>query len=115
MPHLILEYSSDLENKIEFPPLLKGLSHRLIELGPFNLKDVKARAISYEKFLVGAEANQSFLHLTLLILEGRDSDTRKRVSQGMLDYLTKSCRKTCCSFTVELREMNRETYSKLVN
>ena len=63
----------------------------------------------------GKESN-AFVHLTLSIFKGRDLSIRKAVGEKILAFLkgefARSFEKLNCSYTVEVKEMDQETYFK---
>src|ERR1051325_874059 len=88
MPHIVLEYSNNLPDAIDVPPVLRRLHDELAALGPFALDDIKSRAIAFDRFIVAAGAPDAvFAHVTVSIMTGRDVDVRKAVSAAMLAVL----------------------------
>ncbi len=120
MPHLILEYSNNLPEPVDFPSLFGQLNAALAEMGPFRLADVKARAIAHDQYLVGAGSPDAvFVHLTVAIFGGRDTALQKRISARLLAILregfARSWAERPCDLTVDVHEMRRETYGKEMN
>ncbi len=117
MPHFVLEYSDNILEEVDFEDFFKKLHTLLVEVGPFNLSDIKSRAIRHQEFCVanGQESN-AFVHLTLSIFKGRDLGIRQAVGEKMLAFLkgefARSFETLNCSLTVEVREMEKETYFK---
>ena len=117
MPHFVLEYSDNILEEVDFEDFFKKLHTLLVEVGPFNLSDIKSRAIRHQEFCVanGQESN-AFVHLTLAIFKGRDLSIRQAMGERLLAFLkgefAGSFEKLNCSFTVEVREMDKETYFK---
>lgn len=120
MPHFVLEYSDNIPGEVDFKEFFKRLHTLLVDVGPFKLSDIKSRAIRHQEFYVadGQESN-AFVHLTLSIFKGRDLDIRQAVGEKLLAFLREefalSLQKLNCSYTVEIREMDKETYFKLVS
>jgi 5-carboxymethyl-2-hydroxymuconate isomerase len=119
MPHFVLEYSDNIPGEVDFKEFFKRLHTLLVDVGPFKLSDIKSRAIRHQEFYVadGQESN-AFVHLTLSIFKGRDLGIRQAVGEKLLAFLreefARSLQKLNCSYTVEIREMDKETYFKLV-
>lgn len=117
MPHITLEYSANLS----CPPsgqLLERLHNLLPRIGPFELLAIKSRMIEHSVFLIAdGGSDAAFIHLELAILSGRDAETKREVSNQLLEFLSSefaSCLKTQqISLTVEVREMNLDCYSKV--
>ena len=120
MPHFVLEYSDNILEEVDFKEFFKRLHSLLVDVGPFKLSDIKSRAIRHQEFLVadGQESN-AFVHLTLSIFKGRDLGIRQAVGEKLLAFLQEEfagpLQKLSCSYTVEIREMDKETYFKLVS
>ena len=120
MPHFVLEYSDNILEKVDHKDFFKKLHTLLVDVGPFNLSDIKSRAIRHQQFYVanGQESN-AFVHLTLSIFKGRDLSIRQAVGEKLLAFLkgqfARSFEKLNCSYTVEIREMEKETYFKATN
>lgn len=117
MPHFVLEYSDNILEKVDYEDFFKKLHTLLADVGPFNLSDIKSRAIRHQQFYVanGQELN-AFVHLTLSIFKGRDLSIRQAVGEKILAFLkeefARSFEKLNCSYTVEVKEMDKETYFK---
>lgn len=117
MPHFILEYSSNTLDPAVDAAWLSRLHALLIESGPFKLEDIKSRVLRHETYCVGdgGRAN-AFVHLQLAILTGRSAEIRRAVSERLLEFLQesfpRSAKELCCSFSVEIREMEKDCYSK---
>ena len=120
MPHFILEYSDNLLEKIDHRQLFRDLHRLLVENGPFKLSDIKSRAVTHEDFYIsdGNDAN-AFIHLTLSIFKGRELGIQQRVGNKLLAFLenefARSYTELQCSITVEIKEINTDTYFKISN
>ena len=92
MPHIIVEHSTDISanlvNKL-FPEIQKIMSS--IKEGNFDLEQCKARAVSFDEYLVGSlnEEKSGFLHITIKILAGRSSEVRKKLAELVMNYAKK--------------------------
>ena len=117
MPHFVLEYSDNILEKVDYEDFFKKLHTLLADVGPFNLSDIKSRAIRHQQFYVanGQDSN-AFVHLTLSIFKGRDLSIRQAVGEKILAFLkgefARSFEKLNCSYTVEVKEIDKETYFK---
>lgn len=117
MPHVVLEYSGNVLEQVEFNDFFKKLHSLIIENGPFKLKDIKSRAVRRENFYVsdGNESN-GFVHLALSILTGRELDLKQTLGEKILSFLkqefARSYEEMSCSISVEIKELDRDTYSK---
>ncbi len=118
MPHFILEYSDNILEEVDPKDVFQRLHQLLIENGPFKLSDIKSRAVAHKDFYVsdGNDAN-AFVHLTLSIFKGRGLSIRQEVGKKILAFLQKkfarSYKELHCSITVEIKEINADTYFKI--
>jgi 5-carboxymethyl-2-hydroxymuconate isomerase len=120
MPHLVLEYSNDLVEPIDHPALLAALHAALDRLGIFKPEDIKSRVVAHERYRIGAgEPGQLFFHLTVSIMKGRDLAIRKQIGAELLEVLRRGVGQNWearrSDLTVEVREMERESYAKVVS
>ena len=120
MPHLILEYSNNLPAGTDVPVVLRRLHDALAALGPFDVADIKSRAVAHNVFVAGSGASDAaFVHVELAILSGRDPETRRAAGAALLDVLREELAELYdthpCSLTVEVREMDRASYAKDMN
>lgn len=114
MPQLILDYTTGIT--LDVPKTLLAL-HRILDgSGQFATRDIKSRARCHEHWLTGVEAGEGpFVHLQLLLLDGRDLATREALSQALLPVLQAHCQgPQGTQLCVEVREMVRAAYSKAV-
>lgn len=120
MPHFVLEYSDNILEEVDFKDFFERLHSLLVENGPFNLSAIKSRAIRHQQFHVadGKESN-AFVHLTLSIFKGRDLSIRQAVGEEILSFLkgefARSFEELNCSYTVEVKEIEKETYFKAMS
>lgn len=120
MPHFILEYSDNIVEKLEHKDLFQKLHTLLTENGPFKLSDIKSRAIEHKEFYVAdGKTSNAFVHLTLSIFKGRNLKIRQAVGKMLLDFLqnefARSYQELKCSITVDIKEIDTDTYFKISN
>jgi len=119
MPHLTLEYSANLPDSIEWPAVLGAVHRALVALDLFQVEDLKSRAVRHGQVLVGdGSMTTAFAHLTVNILSGRAPDVRTAISHRCLEALQEQLApvgaRIRLDITVEVREMDRQSYAKLV-
>ena len=108
MPHLTLEYSDNLE--VEVQPLLARLHEEVVATGAINLKGIKSRAIKHTQYRVAdGDPDYAFVHVGLLIREGRPVEVQKEATQRVMNVLKETFghlfEKRKLSLTVDLKEM----------
>jgi 5-carboxymethyl-2-hydroxymuconate isomerase len=86
MPHLTLEYTANLEFDIQL--LLTLLHEELVATGAVNLKGIKSRAICHTVYRIAdGDPNYAFVHVNLLIREGRPLEIQKEAAQRVMEVL----------------------------
>ena len=108
MPHLTLEYSDNIE--VDVQPLLARLHEEVVATGAINLKGIKSRAIKHTQYRIAdGDPDYAFVHVGLLIREGRSIEVQKEATQRVMKVLKETfghlfeTRKL--SLTVDLKEM----------
>jgi 5-carboxymethyl-2-hydroxymuconate isomerase len=86
MPQLTLEYTDNLEFDVQ--PLLARLHSELVATGAMNLKGLKSRAVRLTEYRIAdGNPDYAFVHVNLLIREGRPIEVQKDASQRVLEVL----------------------------
>ena len=117
MPHTILEYTATIADQPDFQSFWEKL-HRFLETeAPCRIQDIKSRAHRCEDFRMGAGAwDFAFVHLTILLMEGRSEATLAKIGEGALALLKAHFPRTLAQreadFTVEIRGMRKDSYFK---
>ena len=89
MPHLIVEYSANIENEIALDELLDKLHARALETGVFPLGGLRVRAHRADKFRIADKApDNGFVHVTALIGHGRALLHVERAGEQLFATLT---------------------------
>jgi 5-carboxymethyl-2-hydroxymuconate isomerase len=108
MPHLTLEYTDNIE--VDVQPLLARLHEEVVATGAINLKGIKSRAIKHTQYRIAdGDPDYAFVHVGLLIREGRPIEIQKEATQRVMNVLKETfgylfeTRKL--SLTVDLKEM----------
>lgn len=116
MPHLHLETTADLPENANVPDILEAIVAELSTYETIQSPSIKAYHTLRSVWHMGEGAPPGFAHLTVAILTGRPMELRRRMAEGMLrvlrEHLTMSLEADEVSVSVELREMERETYLK---
>jgi 5-carboxymethyl-2-hydroxymuconate isomerase len=108
MPHLTLEYSDNIE--VDVQPLLARLHEEVVATGAINLKGIKSRAIKHTQYRIAdGDPDYAFVHVGLLIREGRPIEVQKEATQRVIKVLKETFghlfKKRKLSLTVDLKEM----------
>lgn len=108
MPQLTLEYTDNLEFDVQ--DVLARLHSELAATGAINLKGLKSRAVRLSDYRI-ADGNPeyAFVHVGLLIREGRPIDVQKDASQRVMkvleDTFGQRFENSYLSLSVDIKEM----------
>ncbi len=105
MPHIVIEHSAGMDQSHDLQALCDQLwqayaAHPSVK-GP---ETVRVRTIAATASRIGVEP-QTFAHATVLLLPGRDEETRQDLAQMTLDLLAKTL-PDIGSLTVRLSDLN---------
>jgi 5-carboxymethyl-2-hydroxymuconate isomerase len=105
---LTLEYSDNIE--VDVQPLLARLHAEVVATGAINLKGIKSRAIKHTQYRIAdGDPDYAFVHVGLLIREGRPIEVQKEATQRVMKVLQETFghlfEKRKLSLTVDLKEM----------
>lgn len=113
MPHIIVEYSQNIEGRVSIPDMLTQMHDALSGQG-VDKGRIKTRGTALNHSIVGnAAANEGqMVHITLLLLEGRDTGTKKQYSEPLHGIACKIAQGAFpdCTVTLEVRDMSAATY-----
>ena len=112
MPHIIVEYSPSLESEIDMLQML-GDMHQSLGQALGGVERIKTRGIKIDHHIIGDQgADGRMMHVTLLLLEGRDTETKKTYSEPLCEIAKKYTNSfsTPCKVTLEVRDMEKDTY-----
>ena len=89
MPHLIVEYSSNLDGRLDVDALLDRLHETALGTGMFPEGGIRIRAYRAEQYRIADCApDNAFVHVTALVGSGRPLERREAVSQQLFATLT---------------------------
>ena len=89
MPHFTIEYSANLDARVDMDKVVEVVRKAAVETGIFPLGGIRVRAVSCEHFAI-ADGNKSFgfLDMVLRLGEGRDLATRKKAGEHIFKALS---------------------------
>ena len=89
MPHLIVEYSANIEDQISLDALLDNLHTCALRTGVFPLGGLRVRAHRAAAYRIADKApDNGFVHVTALIGHGRPLDVQQRAAEELFAALT---------------------------
>ena len=118
MPQITLEYSSNIQDVIDFKQLFSAIHNVIHTSGGILIENCKSRAICHETFFIGqGDTMNAFIHLEVQWLEGRSTELKSQIGDELLGLLRKYYQKTMeqqnLQITVHIIVINRSSYFKL--
>ncbi|WP_426424630.1 5-carboxymethyl-2-hydroxymuconate Delta-isomerase [Bradyrhizobium genosp. A] len=90
MPHFTIEYSANLDGRLDIGAVCEIVRKAAIETGIFPLGGIRVRAVRCEHYAIAdALHDYGFLDMVLRIGEGRDLPTRKKAGEHVFQALSK--------------------------
>jgi len=110
VPHCVIEHSANIKGELLVPLVYKGaLESNLFEA---EGSDIKVRALPFSNYQTG-NVELSFVHVTLKILSGRSLEQKSLLTHLVLAQL-KTLQMTDCSISVEVADIDRASYAKVI-
>ena len=79
MPHLIIEYSANLEPDIDIKGLVRALHERAVSIDALPTGGIRTRAARRDTFMVAdGDPSNGFVNVILRIAKGRSVELRRR-------------------------------------
>lgn len=111
MPHIIIEHNAELAETHDLDGLADALMHLAKDSGVFpDTGAIKLRFLAATHVRIGA-GPQTFAHITLKLLAGRDTETKAKLAKDMLAVLDQHL-PDVGALSVEPMDVIRETYAK---
>lgn len=89
MPHFSIEYSANLEDRVDMGALCEVVRKAATETGIFPLGGIRVRTIKCEHYAIADGATDyAFLAMLLRLGEGRDVATRKKAGEHVFAALS---------------------------
>ena len=89
MPHFTIEYSANLDARVDMAKAVEVIRKAAVETGIFPLGGIRVRAVRCEHYAIAdGRANLGFLDMVLRLGEGRDLATRKQAGEHIFKALS---------------------------
>ena len=89
MPHFTIEYSANLDTRLDMEDVVEVVRKAAVETGIFPLGGIRVRAIRCEHYAIAdGAADYGFLDMVLRLGEGRDLSTRKKAGEHIFRALS---------------------------
>ncbi len=88
MPHLIVEFTDNLQPDGDIGGLLPKLTQVLIDQGAYPIGGIRARAIELHHYRIAdGAADDAFVHATLKIGAGRSDAVKQATCDGLFEVM----------------------------
>jgi 5-carboxymethyl-2-hydroxymuconate isomerase len=111
MPHFTIEYSANLDSRLDMCEVVELVRKAAVETGIFPLGGIRVRAIRCEHYAIADGRNDyGFLDMVLRLGEGRDLSTRKKAGEHIFKALSTyldpvfASRKFALSFDMQIND-----------
>ena len=120
MPHILIEHSSNLSDRVDLGGLPRTDHQAALDTGVFPEGGIRTRCVPRESYLIAdGHADNAFIHLVLRIGVGRDIETRQRaaseVFEALCDFLGLDMSAYPLGISLEIQEIAPETSHKKSN
>ena len=120
MPHLIIEYSANLEADIAFAELVRALHETAMGIDALPPGGMRTRAARRDNYRVAdSHPANGFINVTLRMAAGRPPASRRIIGEKLFDRLRSFTRsayeKRPLALSFEIQEINPETRWKQSN
>ncbi len=86
MPHITIEYSANLRDKVDVAKLVEIVHQAALRTGVFEVAAVRTRAAARDLYVIAdGHADNAFVAISARIAPGRPVETRKRLGQEIFD------------------------------
>ena len=111
MPHFTIEYSANLDTRLDMEDVVEVVRKAAVETGIFPLGGIRVRAIRCEHYAIAdGRGDYGFLDMVLRLGEGRDLPTRKKAGEHIFRALSQhldpvfSASKFALSFDMQIND-----------
>jgi 5-carboxymethyl-2-hydroxymuconate isomerase len=113
MPHFTMDYSSNLDGKVDFDALCRVVHSEILGSGLFEVGAVRVRAIRCEAYAIAdLLAENAFIAMSFRIGKGRSDDEKKRTGDAIFSAVTRHLSTLFetqhFALTLEIREIDPE-------
>jgi 5-carboxymethyl-2-hydroxymuconate isomerase len=111
MPHFTIEYSSNLEGRVDFKELAKVVHNAALATGVFEVGAVRTRTEPRNVYVIAdGHPDNAFVAVTARIAQGRSPEVRKRLGATVFDalcsYMAKVYETTPIGLSLEVQEID---------
>ena len=120
MPHFTLEYSANLDDRVDMAEVVEVVRKAAVETGIFPLGGIRVRAVRCEHYAIADGSKEhGFLDMVLRLGEGRDLAARKKagdhIFRALSDYLDPVFANSKFALSFDMQINDKETSWKRNN
>lgn len=117
MPHFSIEYSRNLEDRIDMAGLCDCLRRAGIETGVFPMAGIRVRALACDHYSIADGApDRGFIDISVRLRGGRPLDVRKTATSALFaaaeDFLSEALETLPIALSLEMRDIDPELSPK---
>ena len=120
MPHVIVEHSTNLSQRVDIGALLQVLHRAALDTGVFPVGGLRTRALPRQHYVIAdGHPDNAFVSVVLRIGHGRDLDTKRRagdqIFSALCGFLEPAFATTPLSISLEIQEIDPDLNFKKNN
>jgi 5-carboxymethyl-2-hydroxymuconate isomerase len=117
VPHFHIDYSRNLEARLDLPGFLVALRDAALATGVFPLAGIRLRAVAVDHVIIAdGDPGHGFVDVTIRVGAGRDTATKTRALEAIFSAGEAFCQPLMDSspfmLSMELREIDAEMSRK---
>lgn len=117
MPHVIAEYSANLDGSLDVQQLIDDLHQVVVESGVAEVAAIRTRAKRRDVYRIGdGDPKNAFVHITMRLRIGRSEDVRSKLADALLAVTDKNLQRAyathAIAIAVEMEEIDNITARK---
>lgn len=111
MPHFVIEYSANLDGRVDFAGLCSAVRQTMLDTGLFEIGAVRVRTVRCDHFAIADELPQNaFIDMSLRMGAGRSDEDKKRAGEAIFrvvsDFLAELFGTPHFALSFEVREID---------
>lgn len=92
MPHLIIEYSANLDGAIKVHRLVEAVHKAALETGVFPIGGLRTRADRRDLYVIAdGHPDNGFVHVQARIGAGRPPEVRQKAAEALFEAIKREC------------------------
>ncbi|QKV20301.1 5-carboxymethyl-2-hydroxymuconate Delta-isomerase [Oricola thermophila] len=118
MPHIIIDYSANLENSVDMPALCDLLRRTGIETGVFPMAGIRVRAIRADHVSIAdGNPHHGYIDISIRLRGGRTFEAKKAATEKLFaaakSFLDPVIATRPVALSMEMRDIDPELSPKL--